>query len=153
MADYLTKSGSLKFDPGQTQKEVRVVINGDIFKEQSETLSLQLSGAVNGTIIPASASGTGTILTDGDTTVGIAIRDAFGVEGASGTSTISFIVELSDSLPDATTFGAVATGGTAVRGADFLPLGNTVFTIAANTKTATVPVTVANRPFTLAIIR
>lgn len=138
MADFVAKTGTLKFAPGETQKEVRVVINGDTFKEQNETFSLQISAPVNGTILSPTA--TGTILTDGDTKVGIAIRDAFAVEGASGTSTMSFTVELSDSLTTATTFGAVATSGTAVRGSDFAPLSTTK-TIAANTKAATVEVT------------
>ncbi len=140
MADYLAKTGTLKFAAGETQKEVRVVVIGDTYKEQNETLTLTLSNATNSTIL--AAVGTGTILNDGDSVVGIAVRDGFGVEGNTGTSTISFTVELSDTLTTATTFQAVSTSGTAVRGSDFVALGNTVFTIAANSKTATVPVTV-----------
>ena len=140
MADFVAKSGALTFLESETQKEVRVVINGDTFKEHNETFSLQIKNPVNATIL--TATGTGTIQDDGDTTVGITISKAFGVEGDSGTSTISFKVELSDTLAAATTFGAVATSGTATRGVDFVSLGNTVFTIAPNTKTSTVPVTV-----------
>ena len=143
MADFVAKGGLLKFAPGETQKEVRVVINGDTFKEQNETFSLQISGEKNGTILPSQATGTGTILTDGDSTIGIGIRDAFSVEGVSGPTSMSFTVELSDSLTTDTTFGAVSTSGTAVRGSDFVALqASQIFTIAKNTKTATVPVTV-----------
>ena len=153
MADFLAKSGTLTFTPGQTQKEVRVVINGDTFKEQIETFSLQISGEKNGTILPSQATGTGTILTDGDTTIGIAIRDAFSVEGVSGVTAVSFTVELSDALTTATTFAAVGTNGTAVRGqvrldnqnqpaavvgGDFALLGNAGGKFEAGTKTATV---------------
>ncbi len=148
MADYVATSGTVHFAPGETQKEVHVAVNGDTFKEHDETFSLQLKGPINATLLTAqgavadSIAGTGTIADDGDKTVGIAIREAFKVEGNTGTSTMLFNVELSDALTTATTFNAVSTSGTALQGSDFAALGTTAFTIAANTKTATVPVTI-----------
>ena len=145
LADFVAKSGALKFAVGETEKEVRVVINGDTFKEKGETFSLLLKqdSAVNGTILPSAATGTGTILTDGDATIGIAIRDAFAVEGPSGPTRMSFTVELSDSLTTDTTFGVVLTSGTAVRGSDFAALqAGDISPIAKNTKTGTIQVTV-----------
>ncbi len=139
MEDFVARTGALNFAPGEIQKEVRVVINGDTFREQIETFGLRISGPVNATIL--TATGTGTVLTDGDTTVGIGIRNAFRVEGDSGQPTINFTVELSDTLAGATTFNAVATSGSAGRGSDFVPLGITPFTIAAGATTTPVPVT------------
>ncbi len=150
LPDFIAKSGTLTFEPGELQKEVRVSVIGDTYKEKSETLTLQLTtgSAVNGTILDSASFGTGTILADGDSTVAIGIRDAFAVEGNFGVSQMSFTVELSDSIASATTFTGVATSGTAVKGrlsadgltvigGDFATSGDGSVTIAANTTSAT----------------
>lgn len=156
LADFIAKSGTLTFEPGELQKEVRVTVIGDTYKEKSETLTLQLNSgsAVNGTVLDSASFGTGTILTDGDSTVAIAIRDAFAVEGNSGVSQMSFTVELSDSIASATTFTGVATSGTAIKGrpssdgtsvigGDFATGGDGSVTIAANNTSATFTVFLA----------
>ena len=53
LVDFVAQSGAVKLLEGETQKEVRVVINGDTFKERDETFSLQISNAVNATILTA----------------------------------------------------------------------------------------------------
>ena len=141
MADFIATKGTLTFAPGVTSQDVHVKIIGDTFKEKDETFSLNLSRAVNGDISVA-PSGTGTILADGDSIVGITIHDAFVVEGNSGTAQLNFTIELSDTLASSTTFVAVAVNGTAVRGTDFNAIANPVGTINAGVKTGTVVVTV-----------
>ncbi|NEO89964.1 MAG: hypothetical protein F6K56_06790, partial [Moorea sp. SIO3G5] len=57
---YTATSGSLKFDPGETSKEIRVPVNSDNFVENNETFTLVLSNAVNADI--ADPVGVGTII-------------------------------------------------------------------------------------------
>jgi hypothetical protein len=61
-SDYLAKSGSIMFAPGETTKTITVTVNGDKQKEANETFFVNLSGAVGGEIIDD--QGLGTILTD-----------------------------------------------------------------------------------------
>lgn len=58
-SDYQAKTGSVSFNPGETQKYVSVLINGDTTPEPDETFFLNLSGVVNA--ILADAQGRGTI--------------------------------------------------------------------------------------------
>ncbi|HEX5105015.1 MAG TPA: Calx-beta domain-containing protein [Pirellulaceae bacterium] len=60
--DYVAKSGTLTFAPGETSKTISITINGDTRKEQNETLYVNLSGASGATI--GDSRGTGTILND-----------------------------------------------------------------------------------------
>lgn len=60
--DYQAASGTLTFAPGETTKNITVLVNGDTKFEADETFSVNLSNAVNTTI--ARASGTGTIRND-----------------------------------------------------------------------------------------
>ena len=57
-SDYVTASGTLTFNPGQTAANVDVTVNGDTAIEPDETLTVNLSGPVNATVADGSASGT-----------------------------------------------------------------------------------------------
>jgi hypothetical protein len=57
-SDYVPGSGTLTFKPGETSSTVDVTVNGDTAIEPDETLTVNLSGPVNGTIADGSASGT-----------------------------------------------------------------------------------------------
>lgn len=61
--DYVSKSGTLTFLPGQTTKTFTVTINGDKKKEPNEYFFVNLSGASSNAMI-ASYSALGTILND-----------------------------------------------------------------------------------------
>ena len=61
-SDFVATNGSLVFNPGETNKSVTVLVNGDTAVEYDETFSLVLSNAVNAPIY--SAAGTGTIVDD-----------------------------------------------------------------------------------------
>ncbi len=61
-SDYTAKSGTLTFPVGQTSQSILVPINGDTTFEDSETLFVLLSGAVNASI--SKARGVGTILNE-----------------------------------------------------------------------------------------
>jgi hypothetical protein len=60
--DYVAKSGTVHFSPGETTKSIEIVISGDTKKEKNESLYVNLSGAINGAI--ADSRGVGTILND-----------------------------------------------------------------------------------------
>ncbi len=61
--DYVAKSGTLKFAPGQTMKTFTVTIKGDTKREADESFYVLLSGASSNAIIP-DAYGWGSILND-----------------------------------------------------------------------------------------
>src|SRR6184192_2429001 len=52
-SDYTAKSGTLTFAPGETTKNVTVLVNGDLLPESDETFSVNLSNAGNATIADA----------------------------------------------------------------------------------------------------
>jgi hypothetical protein len=60
--DYVAKSGTITFAPGQTQQFVTVMVKGDTKKEADETFFVNLTNAVNASI--ATAQGKGTIKND-----------------------------------------------------------------------------------------
>jgi len=60
--DYVAKSGTLLFAPGQTSKTISVEVRGDRKKESNETFFVSLTGATNATILVA--PGIGEIIDD-----------------------------------------------------------------------------------------
>ena len=59
-ADYISTSGTLTFNPGETTKQITVLIVGELLIEPNETYSVNLSNATNATIA-GSGIGLGTI--------------------------------------------------------------------------------------------
>jgi chitinase len=56
--DYVAKSGTLTFAPGDVSKTVSVAITGDAVVEPNETLTLDLTNPVQVTVAGGSAVGT-----------------------------------------------------------------------------------------------
>ncbi|MEO8352091.1 MAG: Calx-beta domain-containing protein, partial [Chthoniobacteraceae bacterium] len=140
--DYVPVSGTLVFQPGETTKTVVVKVNGDTVQEVDETLSFNLTNVQNAN--PASTSGTGTILNEGDSTIGLSINDVKVVEGplATGAQTANFVVTLSAPADDDITFQVSTRNGTAVGGSDFTEFTDRMVTIAKGQTSATVPVSI-----------
>jgi hypothetical protein len=61
--DYLAKSGTLTFAPGETTKTITIEVKGDSKREANETFYLDLFG-LSGNALFAKNRGTGTILND-----------------------------------------------------------------------------------------
>ncbi|MBI1917143.1 MAG: hypothetical protein HYS12_20755 [Planctomycetes bacterium] len=61
-ADYYAQTGILTFAPGETTKTISIAVFGDKRKEANETFFVNLSGAVNASILDG--QGLGTILND-----------------------------------------------------------------------------------------
>jgi hypothetical protein len=60
--DYQSKSGTIRFAPGETAKTISITVNGDKKFESNETFKVNLSSAANGQI--SDSQGLGTILND-----------------------------------------------------------------------------------------
>ena len=60
--DFMGKSGTLKFAPGETTKTITVLVNGDAKVEPDEQFFVNLSRTRN--VVIADAQGVGTILND-----------------------------------------------------------------------------------------
>lgn len=60
--DYIPKSGTIQFDPLETEKTLTIIVNGDIFLEQDENFYVVLS--ICGGCIIAEDTGIGTIIND-----------------------------------------------------------------------------------------
>ncbi len=58
--DYMSRSGSLIFSPGQTSRTISITILGDLLPETTETFAVNLSQPVNATL--GVSKGIGTIL-------------------------------------------------------------------------------------------
>jgi CSLREA domain-containing protein len=85
-------STPVTFLPGETSKQVTVLVNGDGNYEQNETFTVGLSSAVNALV--SDASGLGTITND-DTQPAFSIDDLTHAEGTAGTTDYTFTVSLS----------------------------------------------------------
>jgi hypothetical protein len=62
-SDYVAKSGTLIFRPGETSKTITIVVRGDNRGESDETFSLDLYGN-SGNSLFTKSRGIGTILND-----------------------------------------------------------------------------------------
>jgi len=121
--DYQPTSGTLTFAPGETTKEVKILVNGDTLDENNESVALNLSNATGATI--ATPQGLGFILDD-DPQVSASISDAQIVEGNSGTTVLEFTVSLSKASGLPITFNYATADGTATAGSDYVAATGTV---------------------------
>ena len=62
-SDYIAKTGTLTFNPGETTKTITIVVNGDNKKEANETFYLDLFGNSSNSLFTKNR-GIGTILND-----------------------------------------------------------------------------------------
>jgi large repetitive protein len=143
--DYLPASDVVTFAPGETSKSVTVTVNGDVLNEANETFTVNLSGAVNGTLGDPQAVGT---ITNDDALPTVAIGDVSVSEGAAGTRQATFTVSLSDpsgrpvTAAYATADDTATTGGAAAAGGNDYLAGMGTVTFGAGDTSAIVTVTV-----------
>ncbi|MEN9933686.1 MAG: hypothetical protein RLZZ387_265, partial [Chloroflexota bacterium] len=138
-ADYVTKSGSLTFNVGETSKTVDVTVNADTLDEDDETFDLTLSSAVGAKL--TDPTGTGTI-TDDDDAPAISVNDPSVTEGNSGTATVTFNLTLSAASGRSISVSAATQDGSATAPADYTALSATTVTFTAGQTSKTVSVTV-----------
>jgi hypothetical protein len=137
-SDYVAKTGTVTFTPGQTSQPVTVTVNGDTVDESDETVLLNLSNATGASI--ADAQGVGTI--QDDDTATLAIGSPSVTEGNSGSVNLAFPVTLSTASDHNVSIQAAITGGTATSGTDYTAVAPQSYTFlpGETSKTFTVPV-------------
>jgi len=131
-SDYVTTSGALTFAPGEVEKPVVVLVNGDTVDEAQETLFLDISNVQNATV--TSSRGTGFIVDDDGPT--ISINDVTVTEGNAGTKAATFTLTLSGSSVEPIAIRAITTPGTANGSIDYNSI-NLVVTFSPGTVTRT----------------
>ena len=142
--DYTARTETLTFLPGQTTRNISVIVRGDLYSEADETFTLNLSNANNATIDDGSA--TGTIQNDdGSGLPTISTQDVSTVEGQSGTKSLIFTFTLNKPSETAISFSFATQNETATSGntspADYSARSGSV-TFAPNQTTRTVAVTI-----------
>jgi hypothetical protein len=114
-SDYIATSGALTFAPGEVEKPVVVLVNGDTVDEVQETLFLDISNVQNATV--NSSRGTGFIVDDDGPT--ISVNDVSVTEGDSGTKAATFTLTLSGPSVEAIAVRVITTPGTATASSDY----------------------------------
>jgi hypothetical protein len=92
--DYVPISGTVTFDPGTTQQQVFVQVNGSQANEADEFFTLNLLNPVNGLIVGPQAAGF--ILNDQNT---LSVNNIAVVDGAGPTALATFTVTLTPGVP------------------------------------------------------
>ncbi len=133
--DYASKTQTLTFAPGETQKTFTVDVNGDTTNEANETFLVNLSNPTNVTI--GTGQGTGTIVDDDTLTWSIGNQSIS--EGDSGTKNMTFTVNLNRASGTSQTIHYATSDGTASAGPDYTATSGTL-TIPAGQTSGTINV-------------
>lgn len=140
--DYVAKTNTITFAPGETQKRITVSIRGDLVAESTENFTVKLANPTNATL--NKAVGTGTIR-DNDIALlppQLSVNDVSLVEGNSGTTNAVFTVRLSQASTQSVTVSYATANGTATAGSDYAARSSTLtFAPGETQKTIAVPVT------------
>lgn len=127
--DYDAVSGTLTFNPGETEKTIPVNILPDSVHEGSEQFFVDLHTPLNSTI--ADGRGVGTIPND-DAQPSFSITDVTQAEGSGGTTDFIFTVTktgstaLSSMVTFATQAGTATAGASCTAGVDFVMANGTL---------------------------
>lgn len=136
--DFRAASGRLMFDPGQTEREIVVVVLGDDLPETDETFVVQLSDPVGAKI--GKAQGIGTIPND-DPFPALSVFDTSVVEGSGGPGEAVFRVALVPAAVEEVTVRYATSDGTATAGVDYGAVSGTlVFPVGTTEREIRVPV-------------
>ena len=106
-------SGTLTFAPGVTSQTITVMVKGDLLNESDEIFVVNLTGAVNGTIVDG--QGVGTIRND-DPVPAISVQPVLAVEGSLQPQSVALRVRLSAPSGQQVLVAFQTADGTAVDG-------------------------------------
>jgi serralysin len=138
-SDYLSSTGTITFNAGETSKILSVPVFGDTLPEANETFFLNLSNATNAVI--ERAQGVGTIQNDDVIPPAISINNLSVNEGRRNYTNFNFSVRLDRTSSQAVTVNFATANGTAIAGSDYLSTGGTLtFNPGEISKTITVRV-------------
>ena len=113
--DYVSKSSTLSFAPGETSKSFTVQVKGDLVDELTERFFVNLSAPVNAEI--ADGQGIGTILDDD--TARFSIDDVTVTEGDSGTVAATFTISSTNEADRPMLIEVATADGSAVAPGDY----------------------------------
>jgi hypothetical protein len=107
--DYVSNSGTLTFEPGETSKTITIAVAGDTLDEVNETFNVNLTAPVNATI--GDGVGVGTITDDDEPPTVTLSLDSNSIMEAGGTSIVTATLSSVSSLPVTIdlSFGGTAT--------------------------------------------
>ncbi len=138
--DYTPTSGSLTFDPGETEQEIKVSIMDDNIQEADETFTVTLSNPVGAALDPNGASATSTITDDDAAPTAVSLRlvpAAVTEGGGAQTVTVHADVQGSTTFGSATEVTVSVSAGTATATTDYaITTAPGTITIAAGGATA-----------------
>lgn len=138
-ADFVPKSGTLTFAPGQVTKTVTVAVKGDDIDEPDERLDFALTAPAGASIADGQATGT---IMDNDSTPEISVEDAVVTEGTGGSTNMVFKVSLSNPSSAYVVVDYTTSDGSATAPADYQARSGTkVFQPGQAQKSISVPVT------------
>ncbi len=138
-SDYVAKSGTVTFAPGETSKVVYVSVNADAAAEAPESFGLRITNPSLGNVIRD--IGTGTITDPGGPLPNLSVGDVSLTEPGTGTANASFTVSLSQASAVPVTVAYATVDGTAKAGSDYTAASGTL-TFAAGETTKVVNVVV-----------
>ncbi len=137
--DYEIASGTLTFNPDNTEKTISVIINGDSVDEINETFQVDLDNASSATIANGQAIGT---INDDDPLPSATINNATVTEGDSGTVTAVFTVTLSAASGKTITINYSSANDSATAGEDYTAVNGTLTFSPGDPLTQTISITV-----------
>jgi predicted extracellular nuclease len=127
---------------GQTSKTFAVTVLGDVAVEPNETFSVNLSNPTGGAVV-GDGQGIGTINNDDAAVVpALSVADVSITEGNSGTSTMNFVVNLSQATTANVSFDVFTSNNTAGAPTDYTALNATGQSIPAGQTSKSFSVTV-----------
>jgi Calx-beta domain-containing protein len=136
-ADYTATSGTATIPAGSTSTPVDVPVQDDSVFEGDETFNLDLSGAVNGSLVDAQGQGT---ISEDDAAPNISVDDPSVAENG---ATLTFTVSLDTAAAVDVSVDYTTNDVTALGGSDYTATGGTA-TILAGDTSATVDVPVSD---------
>jgi Calx-beta domain-containing protein/VCBS repeat protein len=138
--DYTSKTQTLTFNPGDTEKDFDVTVIADTVDEPNETFTATLSSPNANATLGSPTTGTATIVDDDDAS-GLSINNATVTEGNTGTTNATFTVTLAPASAQTVTVHYATADGTATQPADYTATsGDLSFAPNETTKTINVPV-------------
>ena len=141
--DYgVLDTGTLTFEPGETERTIVVSVAGDTVDEGDETVQLTLSNSANAVI--ETRTGTGTIMDDDGEAPTLSIDSPSVAEGDDGSASLTYTVTLSAAGGRTVTVDYADAGtGTATPGTDYavLDAGTLTFEPGETGRTIAVSVT------------
>jgi large repetitive protein len=136
--DYTAAAGTLVFAAGETSRRIDITVSGDFFDEGNETITVTLTAPFNADLGTDVATAT---ITNDDAGPKLSLPDASVVEGNSGTTALTFTVNMTPASPIDVTVHFATSDGSAAAGSDYVAASGTL-TIQAGQTTGSITVDV-----------